>query len=306
MRDIVSCFNENAINVSTPSCSSYSSMNNSCISPSLIPSTQNAVSSLYKIILCNQKHLTISVTWSKNHTSQSQGLTISFGTSTFKLNTNTRFFRKMKGNKVIESEHFKFEVFWDLSNAKYDSGPVPVEGFYVVIMVGSEVGLVLGEEDQENVLKGLKSSSFSGAKRARTCLVSRQEHCSGNTLYATKAQFCDEGIQHDVLIKCSGENEGLKYPVLSVCIDKKMVIRVKRLQWNFRGNQTIFVDGLLVDLMWDVHNWFYGHNSGSGSAVFMFRTRSGMDSRLWLEEKMVQKDEERVEFSLLIYACKSP
>ncbi|XP_065867379.1 uncharacterized protein [Euphorbia lathyris] len=312
MRDIVSCFNENAINVSTPSCSSYSSMNNSCISPNLIPSTQNAVSCFYKIILCNHKHLSITVTWCKNHTSQ--GLTITFPFSTsFKLNTNTRLFRKKKkGSKSIETENFKIEVFWDLSAAKYDSGPVPVEGFYVLVMVDSEIGLILGQDQDQDQDIFKKISTFSGssmAKRARTCLISRQEHCSGNTLYSTKAQFCDAGIQHDVLIKCSGENEGLKYPVLSVCIDKKLVIRVKRLQWNFRGNQTIFVDGLLVDLMWDVHNWFYGNSGsgfGSGSAVFMFRTRSGMDSRLWLEEKMVQKDEERVEFSLLIYACKTP
>ena len=82
------------------------------------------------------------------------------------------------------------------------------------------------------------------------------------------------------------------------------MIRVKRLHWNFRGNQTIFVDGLLVDLLWDVHDWFFNPSS-SGYAVFMFRTRSGMDSRLWLEEKNAHKDKDRVEFSLLIYACKT-
>jgi hypothetical protein len=60
---------------------------------------------------------------------------------------------------------------------------------------------------------------------------------------------------------------------------------VKRLQWNFRGNQIIFVDNLLVDLMWDVHDWFF--NLASRYAVFMFCMRSGFDSRLWLEEKLV-------------------
>ncbi|KAJ6310972.1 hypothetical protein OIU76_015654 [Salix suchowensis] len=161
----------------------------------------------------------------------------------------------MKGSKLIESDTSKIEVFWDLSSAKYELGPEPVEGFYVLVMVDSEIGLILG-------------------------------------------------IQHDIVIKCSGETEGLRNPVLSVYIDKKTVIRVKRLQWNFRGNQTVFLDGLLIDLLWDVHDWFF--NPGSGYAVFMFRTRSGMDSRLWLEEKLVQKEQERIEFSLLIYASKSP
>ena len=66
------------------------------------------------------------------------------------------------------------------------------------------------------------------------------------------------------------------------------------------------VDGgffLKSGLAWDVHNWFF--NPASGYAVFMFRTRSGLDSRLWLEEKIAQKDKDRVEFSLLIYAYKN-
>ncbi|OMO90201.1 hypothetical protein COLO4_19305 [Corchorus olitorius] len=302
MRDIVSCFSENAVTtVSHSSCSSYPT--NACISPSLVPSVQNAVTGIYKVILSTEKQFLIKVTWCKNQTGQ--GLSINFGdespsTCSFKLNTNLRFFRKKKGNKMIESDNSKIEVFWDLSTAKYDAGPEPVDGFYVLVMVDSEIGLILGDMAEETVTKKFKITKTPVAK---VSLISRQEHCSGNTLYSTKAQFCDTGIVHDVLIRCSGEHEGLKYPVLSVCIDKKTVIRVKRLQWNFRGNQTIFVDGLLVDLMWDVHDWFF--NPGNGSAVFMFRTRSGLDSRLWLEEKLLQKDQDRVEFSLLIYACKS-
>lgn len=302
MRDIVSCFSENAVNVSQySSCSSYT--NNPCINPSLAPSIQNSVSSIYKLVLSTLKQLLITVTWCKSHSNQ--GLSISFGdddpsaSAPFRLNTNSRFFRKKKGSKLLESDESKIEVFWDLANAKYEAGPEPVEGFYVVILVDSEIGLVLGDMAEEAVSKKFKANT----PVTKTSQLSRREHCSGNTLYTTRAQFCDTGTWHDVLIKCSVENEGFKHPVLSVCIDKKTVIRVKRLQWNFRGNQTIFVDGLLVDLLWDVHDWFF--NPASGYAVFMFRTRSGLDSRLWLEEKTAHKDKDRIEFSLLIYACKS-
>lgn len=300
MRDFASCFSEIATDiVSDASCSTYS--NHSCISPSLIPSIQIAVNCLYKTILSNQQPLLITVTWCKN--SLSQGLNISFGddsSTTFKLNPNSRLFRKKKGNKTIELSNSKCEIIWDLSTAQYKTGPEPVQGYYILIMVDSELGLILGDMAQEAVTKKIKN----GTHLAKSTLVSRREHYSGNTHYSTKAQFCETGISHDILIRCSGDNEGLKYPVLSVCIDKKVVIRVKRLHLNFRGNQSIFVDGLMVDLFWDVHDWFF--NPGSGYAVFMFRTRSGLDSRLWLEEKLVQKDDqEKLEFSLLIYACNS-
>ncbi|CAL0304031.1 unnamed protein product [Lupinus luteus] len=314
MRDIVSCFSENSVNVSHSSCSRYSK--NSCISPTLTPSTQNSVSNVYKIVLSNLKQLLITVTWCKSYSNQ--GLSISFGdnnhdpssaSAPFRLNTNSRFFRKKKGSKFLElCNESKVEVLWDLSNAKYEAGSEPVEGFYVVVMVDSEIGLVIGDNiAEETFFKKFKTRTTQIAK---VSLLSRREHCSGNTLYTTKTQFCDTGTFHDVMIKCSVESEGglinpSSTPVLSVCIDKKNVIRVKRLQWNFRGNQTIFVDGLLVDLLWDVHEWFFNPVSSSGYAVFMFRTRSGLDSRLWLEEKTAHKDKDIVEFSLLIYASKS-
>ncbi|KAF6152503.1 hypothetical protein GIB67_023197 [Kingdonia uniflora] len=163
-------------------------------------------------------------------------------------------------------------------------------------MADSELGLILGDLGEEMVYMKFKISS----PIPKFTLVSRKEHYYGNTLYSTRAQFCETGGSHEIVVRCSGDEEAFKGPVLSVCIDKKKVIRVKKLQWNFRGNRTIFVDGLLVDMMWDVHDWFF--NPVSGSAVFMFRTRSGLDSRLWLEEKLVQKDQERIEFSFLICA----
>ncbi|XP_004487523.2 uncharacterized protein, partial [Cicer arietinum] len=304
---IISCFNENAINVSHSSCSSSYS-NKSYISPNLTPSTQNSVSSLYKSILSNKKHILIKVTWCKNHSNQ--GLTITFDeeenplASSFKLNTNSRFFRKKKGSKFLEhcNNDLKVEVFWDLSNAKYENGPEPVEGFYIAVLVDSEIGLILGDIGEDFLTKKMKKRTLL----AKVSLFSKSEIFSGNnTIYTTKAKFCESGNLHEILIKCSGENEGFnKFPILSVFIDKKVVICVKRLHWNFRGNQTIFVDGLLVDLLWDVHNWFFkGVSNGCG--VFMFRTRSGLDSRLWLEEKLDVKDKDRLGFSLLIYACKT-
>lgn len=296
MRDLGSCFSEYAIQVANDS-SCTSSSNQSCISSTLIPSIQFSVTYLYKSTLSsNQEQVLITVSWCKNSTTQ--GLNISFGTdpsNTFKLNTNSRFFRKKKGTKSLEFNDSRIEIHWDLSSAIYSTGPEPISGYYVIITIGSELGLMLGDLAEKRIKIGTRIVKFS--------LVSRKEHFSGNTLYSTKAQFCDSGAEHEILIKCSGENEGLKHPILSVWIDKKNVIRVKRLQWNFRGNHSIFVDGLLVDLMWDVHDWFF---KPSGFAVFMFRTRSGMDSRLWLEEKMMQKEQEKIEFSLLIYACKSP
>ncbi|KAL8193633.1 hypothetical protein R6Q57_026768 [Mikania cordata] len=308
MMDLISCYSQYAVQVSeSSSCSSYTPANSCIVSPNLIPSTQTAVACLYKTTLSTGDQHFITVTWHRNATTQ--GLQITSGhepTTLFRLNTHSGLFRKKKGSKLFEINDSKFEIHYDLSSAQYGAGADPVEGYYVVIIIDSELGLLIGDMTEESTVKKLKAHKQIG----KFCLISRKEHFSGNTLYSTKAQFSDTGNWHDILIRCTGENEGLKYPVLQVSIDKRVVIRVKRLHWNFRGNQTIFLDGLLVDLMWDAHDWFFNPDtrseSGSGRAVFMFRTRSGLDSRLWLEEKTVKSDDDQKKgFSFLVYATKS-
>ncbi|RWR82373.1 DUF868 domain-containing protein [Cinnamomum micranthum f. kanehirae] len=291
MRDFASCFSEHAIKVSDSSCSGSNR----------VPSTQNIVSYLYKTKLSTQKELLIIVTWCKNL--MGQGLSVNIGddpSCICKVDTNSWPFTKKKGTRSFESGKSKINIFWDVSSARFESGPEPSDGFYVVVVIDSELGLLLGDMGEEEAIKKFHTN----AQIANFYLVARKEHVFGKTLYSTKARFCDHGIDHDILIKCRGENGGLKDSELSISIDRRRVIHVKNLQWKFRGNQTLFIDGLPVDMMWDVHDWFF-NSSASGYGVFMFRTRSGLESRLWLEEIMQQK-EEKVGFSLLIYACKSP
>ncbi|EEF33800.1 uncharacterized protein LOC8288388 [Ricinus communis] len=313
MRSLATCYSEHAIKVSDSYCSGPSS-NQSYLSPNQTPSIPDAVTCIYKVKLSSPsgKTLFINLTWCKELLTQ--GLITIYVSDTISCpssrnnNANSHFLGKVKGSATFQSCNSKIEVYWDLSSAYYDTGPEPISGFYVVVLVDSELGLVLGEmEDEEET-----SDDHEWFKRKslamKSSLVSRSEHFSGNAIYSTKAQFSDSGMAHDILIKCSGDHEGgsRNPPVLSVCIDNKTIFQVKRLKWNFRGNQTIFLDGLLVDMMWDLHDWFFKESS-SGSAVFMFRTRSGLDSRLWLEEKNLgQKGQDKAEFSLLICACKNP
>lgn len=234
-----------------------------------------------------------------------QGFTITLvedPSSPFKFNTRRLYLHHIKGTKSFKSTDSKVEIFWDLSCAKYDVGPEPVGGFYIAVFVNYELSLLVGDMEEEAEVKKL----MCNVPMSKFSSVSRSEHFSGGAVFSTKAQFFSSGTRHDILIKCLVQEKGQKNSILSVSIDNKNVVQVKRLQWNFRGNQIIFIDGCLVDMMWDVHDWFF--NPKSKYAIFMFRPRSGLDSRLWLEEenKVEQNEQEKAGFTLLISACKNP
>ncbi|KAG9459038.1 hypothetical protein H6P81_003546 [Aristolochia fimbriata] len=295
MRDFASCFSEHAIKVSDSSCSGNSGRS---------PSAQNTVACVYRTQHSTGKQLLVTVTWCRNQMGHLLSVTVDDDPASCvcKVDTSSWQFWKKKGTRSLETGSSKVDVFWDLSSAKYAAGPEPVENFYLVVVADAQIVVLLGDMDEEAAMKKFDITT----PIANFFLSARKEYVSGKAVYSTKAQFVDHGVCHDILIKCRGENGGTKDPELCVCIDQKKVIHVKKLLWKFRGNQTILVDGLPVDMMWDVHGWFF-NSSASGDAVFMFKPRKGSDSRLWLEEKLLpKKDLGGPGFSLLIYACKCP
>ncbi|XP_074306109.1 uncharacterized protein LOC141641339 [Silene latifolia] len=318
MKNIAACYSEHAVKVSDSYCSGP--LNKSYISPKSIPSTQNHVTYTYKSNLSNQKRLFITITWSNKLIYQ--GFFIKISEKISKPSNSQHGLHqitKIHGSKslLLDSRSVsKVDIHWDLSKARFEpAGPTPIEGFYlVIVLVDSQIAFVLGDMKECKIVENL----VKGLIKPKITLISQCEQFTGqwNNQINSKAKFCDYGIEHDIMIKCGPEDDGPRNPVLSIYVDNKRVVRVKKLQWNFRGNQVIFVDNLLVDVMWDVFNWYLDQNVGligrdygdkikGGSGLFMFRTRSGLDSRLWLieeEKKLTDKNDEKPHFSLLICA----
>jgi hypothetical protein len=149
---------------------------------------------------------------------------------------------------------------------------------------------------------------------SKAIFIARREHIFGKKFYSAKAQFSDKGQMHDVTIEC--DTFDLKDPCLVIRIDSKMVMQVKRLKWKFRGNYTILVDELPVEVFWDVHNWLFGN--AMGNAVFMFQTCLSSE-KLWTNQsifdpsvltwsssqKLRDCQLQGLGFSLILYAWKN-
>ncbi|KAI4318852.1 hypothetical protein MLD38_032512 [Melastoma candidum] len=317
MRSIMTCYKEHAIRVSDSYCSGPGPSNGSFMSPSSsssssFPSMPVSVSSVYKSKPSSStEQFLITITWRNNLLGQGFVVNVAEIDSkspdvTTKPVSGDWQLRKRKGSKTFQYCDSKIEVSWDLTSARFSHGPEPDEGFYVLVLADSELVLLLGDMvDDPEVKRALTREPTGGVDFSLVC---RNENFSGpGDVYSSRARFSCTGTYHKVVIRCidggSKEAGPSTSPALSVSVDEKKVFQVKRLRWNFRGNQTIFVDGVLVDMMWDVHDWFF--NPTHGYAVFMFRTRSGLDSRLWLEESSEQKTTTEEEFSLLICACKN-
>lgn len=297
MKDFASCFSEHAVKVSETSCSASSGQSSILENKSV----QSAITCFYRARLSTLKELLIRVTWSKSHVGPALAIGVDDNPSLHNWKHNSvssQLLRKKKGSQSYASGNSAIDLYWDISSAKYGSGPEPTDDFYVVIVVDTVFGFLLGDMSRD-FIKG-----FDGRIRiVEFSMVSRREQVLGHSLYSTKARFRDDGRDHEITIRCKGDGWDARESELAVWIDKKRAVYVRTLRWNFRGNQTIFIDGTPVDMMWDLHDWWFG--SPSGYAVFLFRTRSALESRLWLEEEMLRKEQGMSGFSLLIQAFKS-
>ncbi|KAJ4769528.1 DUF868 family protein (DUF868) [Rhynchospora pubera] len=190
----------------------------------------------------------------------------------------------------------QLHVFWDLSAAKFGPGPgpEPSEGFYVAIVCDLKMVLLLGDLAEEAYR--ITGASNPSPRYGAICMAKKQ-HIYGNKVYTAQVCFCNGGRCHDIAIECDAARSGSKEPCLEIRVDRRRVMQVKRLPWKFRGNQTIVVDGTPIEVLWDVHSWFFGAGGPSApanAAVFMFHTAADT----------TDMPETHLGFSLLLYAWK--
>lgn len=96
-------------------------------------------------------------------------------------------------------------------------------------------------------------------------LMLKREHVFAHKVYSTRAKF--GGKVREIQIDC-GYNH---FTRLNFSVDNKSVLQIKRLKWKFRGNERIEIDGVPVQISWDVYNWLFENENDDGHAVFMFR-----------------------------------
>jgi hypothetical protein len=187
-------------------------------------------------------------------------------TPSFSLNLKHLLFWNKSGSKNLNfSTPRPASIFWDLSKARFGSGsgPEPKSHFYIAVVVDGEIALLVGDLMDEAYAK-TRAPKSSDRRRIGQTLVLRREHVYGNKLYSTKADFC--GKTRNMSIDCRLGND----PRLCFSIDSKRVLQIKHLKWKFRGNERIEVDGIEIQISWDVHNWLF-EDEEDGYALFMFR-----------------------------------
>ncbi|CAH8281730.1 unnamed protein product [Eruca vesicaria subsp. sativa] len=200
----------------------------------------------------------------------------------FHLNLNTLAFWRKRGSRSVSP---KIHLFWDFTRAKFDSGSEPRSGFYVAVVVDGEMALLVGDSVKEAYAR-VKSAKPPTNPQA---LLLRKEHVFGARVFSTKARF--GGKIRVISIDCRVDEDAR----LCFSVDSKQVLQIKRLRWKFRGNERVEIDGVHVQISWDVYNWLFQSKASGGDgghAVFMFRFDSDPEERREEEER--EKDENGV------------
>nr|XP_043623038.1 uncharacterized protein LOC122594675 [Erigeron canadensis] len=184
------------------------------------------------------------------------------------------FWNKQGSKKIQISNNNKkdlIQIHYDLSRAKFGSGPEPISGFYIAATMSTQMILLIGDSMKQAYSKTKLSPNINSQ-----ITILRREHVTGisNKKYSTKATF--RGKTREITIDCtrvSGDDSRLYFTV-----DGKKILVVKHLQWKFRGNERVETDGVNIQISWDVHNWLSNEDSDDGYALFMFRfEKSGFD-----------------------------
>ncbi|CAM0953180.1 unnamed protein product [Alopecurus aequalis] len=197
-------------------------------------------------------------------------------------------------------------VHWDTSNAKYAApttsspSPEPCFDYYLAVVADGEPVLLLGDAAR-------RFASAAAPPRPQAVLLSRREQLrappSPSTptttsavvvAHSTRCRFRDGGAEHEVTVHCRGDRRTCSSAAtdegeVAVSVDGRTLVEARRVGWNFRGNRTaVLADGAVVEVMWDVHDWWFSGCTGTGAAQFMVKARGG-GGGVWMDEEMASK-----------------
>ncbi|XP_024966153.1 uncharacterized protein LOC112506379 [Cynara cardunculus var. scolymus] len=228
----------------------------------------NFVSCVYRTTINGvTRHVT--TTWSKNLINISLQITIEplsedEDPSTCKIDVKTWQFWGKKGLKSFPINGKRVDVFWNLRSAKFANGaPEPCSDYHVALVSDHEMVLLLGDQEQE-AFRRTKSKPWL----AKPVLVLKEENVFGKNLFTVRTMLGDGGREHHVVIEAAlCENYE---PEMWIGVDGIVSVRVANLHWRFRGYEEFQVDGIPVQVLWDVHDWLY-MEPNTGSGMFIFR-----------------------------------
>ncbi|KAK7302149.1 hypothetical protein RJT34_13030 [Clitoria ternatea] len=234
-------------------------------------SGQSVHVSVYRTKLADQCRF-ITITWCKNL--MLHGLSVSVegpeGEAQYscKVELKPWYFWRKQGSKrfIVDATNNKVvDVFWDLKAAKFNGETEPTSEYYVAVVCDQEVVLLLGDMKKEAYRR-------TGCRPALVdpILVSKKEHIFGKRKFSTRAKFHGKGRCHEISIECKNRGDSsVVQPEMEIRFDGHLVIHVKHLQWKFRGNESIHLNKMRVEVYWDVHDWLF--SPGLKHALFIFK-----------------------------------
>ncbi|KAL2495833.1 Plant protein of unknown function [Forsythia ovata] len=262
--------------------------------------TQNFVTFIHRAKLADMFR-NITVTWSKNMISHSLYIMVEnpYEEDHYmcKIDLKTWQFWGKKGLKSFKVDEKRVDVFWDLRSAKFSSSPEPTSDYYVALVSEEEVVLVLGDQKKEAFKRTKCRPSLQDA-----ALVHKKEIVFAKKCFCTKSTLGQGKKEHNIIIESA--LSGPCDPEMWISVDGTASIRVTNLHWRFRGNETIMVDDLPIQILWDVHDWLYnGQHSGAG--VFIFKQGADEPESIHREGEDLAKQSSSIDFCHFLYAWKT-
>ncbi|CAI9088152.1 OLC1v1022402C1 [Oldenlandia corymbosa var. corymbosa] len=235
--------------------------------------TENFVTCIHRAKLAGNFR-DIMVTWSKTLIGHSLIIMVEEnpceGTqSTCKIDLKTWQFWGKKGLKSFKVDEKRVDVYWDLRSAKFSTcSPEPSSGYYVALVSDKELILFLGDQKKEAYSRTkCRPSSMDAA------LVHKKENVFAKKCFCTRTMLGEGKREHHIIIESSINPGPYDDPEMWISVDGIESVRVSNLHWRFRGNETLVVDGIPVQIFWDVHDWLYNNDdesvSGPGTFIFM-------------------------------------